>query len=323
MLKSQLQRETIPQFCPSLAEEKWHPLFPKNDTDMTLRSLEGTLYGVSSLTLRKTCGFFATLFTLPPPHLSETPEHLRTDELREPLDVYESDTVLSLILSLLCGLPIPPWGSINHAESVLNLAEKWDAPDPISTIRSTLFTIQFYTSDPLRLYAIARHFDWHNEAGAMRIHTLALNLRDPVHSDILARISSKHISSLLDLHQGRKETFKKLLNSPERFTTGNREPSYCTRCGTTKIDNSTWHAYKKVLLAEIERRPLGDTIGLLYGGLSDCAEARACWEARCNKKGCGGLCYDRCTTLKQIRNCVSSLWTLVEDSRAVFGPAMY
>lgn len=161
------------------------------------------------------------MFTLPPLP-SKTPENSRTEELREPLDVYESDSVLPLILSLLFGLPIPPWESFEQAEAVLTVAEKWDAPDTLSSIRSTLFVLRFCDSDPLRLYAIARHFGWDQEARAMPLYTLTLNLHDPAHSHILTSISSKYISPLLDLHRKRKEMFKALLDSPERFTAGNR-----------------------------------------------------------------------------------------------------
>lgn len=209
-------------------ETKWHPLFLLNDTDITLRSLEGTLYGVHSSVLRSTCGFFATMFTLPQPIIpfsknqeqSLYPEDTR---YREPLDVYESDTTLPLILSLIINPhKIPQWENLDQAENILTIAEKWDANEIIEKIRPTLFGLHFCKHDPLRLYAIARHFDWHSEAREMPLHTFALDLRDSVYSNTLARISSKYLMPLLDLHERRKEAFRKLLNSPQRFTAGNR-----------------------------------------------------------------------------------------------------
>lgn len=277
------------------------PVFPLSNADMTLCSLEGTSYGVHSHILRDTCGLFATMFTLPSPKAYES------------LCIYESDAVLQTILYLLSGHHRSSWDSLDQAESVLIVAEKWDAPVVIERIRPTLFTPRFCDADPLRLYAIARHFDWDREARALSLHILALDLRDPIHQNTLASISSKHLKPLFDLRRSRKETLEKMLNSTERFIVGNSTEFYCIRCGCMiAADETTWHTYKKLLLVEFERRPLGDTLGVLSGGLSDCPEARACWEAKCSR--CSGFKYDRDTTLRQIQNCISILSAKIEEN---------
>lgn len=61
------------------------------------------------------------------------------------------------------------------------------------------------------------------------------------------------------------------------------------------------------MFLEMERRPLGDTLGVVVGETADWPEARACWEARCTKPDCGGLNYDRVATLRQIQACVALL----------------
>jgi hypothetical protein len=218
-----LQRDLT---APNTDWTEYHPYFPITDeTDMSLRSFEGTLYAVRSLVLRTSSRFFDTMFTLPQPLLNlETPLVL---------DVYESDTTLPIILSLLIGSTPSPqtwYNCLNQVENVLVVAEKWEAPDLIEQIRSILFNTHSpppkddhdHDATSLRLYAIARHFEWHDEAQKIVPHTLTLDLRNPRYSTLLSRISSKYLVPLMDLHQRRKEMFRTSLDSPQRFTAGDR-----------------------------------------------------------------------------------------------------
>lgn len=66
------------------------------------------------------------------------------------------------------------------------------------------------------------------------------------------------------------------------------------------------------MFLEIEKRPLGDTLGLTMGAVAEWPVAKACWEAKCSKEGCGGLNYDRVATLRQIRACIALLPTTIE-----------
>lgn len=89
-------------------------------------------------------------------------------------------------------------------------------------------------------------------------------------------------------------------------------PYHCSRCGVTQLDNYTWRELKNAMFLEIDRRPLGDTLGLVVGETAEWPEAKACWEAKCKMEGCGGLNYDRVATLRQIRNCVDLLPSTIE-----------
>lgn len=70
--------------------------------------------------------------------------------------------------------------------------------------------------------------------------------------------------------------------------------------------------FKNAMFLEIEKRPLGDTLGVVAGETADWPEAKACWESQCSKPDCGGLNYDRIATLRQIRTCISLLPTTIE-----------
>ncbi|KAF8660103.1 hypothetical protein AX16_001661 [Volvariella volvacea WC 439] len=315
---------------PSYSPPKYHPLFDDPDADVVLRSLEGTLYCVHSYILRNASGLFSTMFELPQPlkHGIEmgcfsAPE----------IAVYEPDSVLERLLRMVCGLAVPLWESYDDVERVLAIAEKWDAPGPIAIIRSALMSPKFLKADPLRLYALARHFGWKEQAKLAATESLTMALHDPEHTAQLERLSSKDLLPLLNLHRRRRDMFKELVDSPERFTAGNRcvravddslgrahrsvdpfsSPYHCSRCGVTQLDNHTWRELKNVMFVEMDRRPLGDTLGIMAGIGPEWPEALACWEAKCKKEGCGGLNYDRVATIRQIRNCIDLLPITIED----------
>lgn len=206
-----------------IRSQKYHPDFSLPDADIILRSLEGTLYRVHSYTLRTTSGLFYTMFNLPQPMKIAEHDVRGSRGLRlEEIPIYEPDFVLERILRLICGLPVPPWESYDVLECVLTVAEKWDTPGPITIIRAALTSPQFLDSDPLRLYAIATHFEWKEEAKIASKKTLKLDLHDASYAPMLEGLASKDLLSLLNLHRRRRDKFKELLDSPERFAAGNR-----------------------------------------------------------------------------------------------------
>lgn len=202
----------------------YHPHFASPDADIALRSLEGTLYRVHSYILRTTSGLFDTMFHLPQPRrcISAAEKRPKNEPETVEIPVFEPDFVLERLLALLCGLPVPKWDTYDDVERVLTVAEKWDTPGPITSIRSALTSPHFLTSDPLRLYALAKHFEWDEEAKLASTQTLRLNLHDPSHAPALSRLSSKDLLPLYNLHRKRRDQFRTLIDSPERFAAGNR-----------------------------------------------------------------------------------------------------
>lgn len=285
---------------PSLSPRSpYHPSFTSEDADITLCSVEGTLYRMHSFTLRNTSGLFRTMFSLPQPN-PPPPDSYE-------IPVYEPSMTLTPLLLLLSGLPLPIhiYKSFSRLSSILDLAEKWDTPGPIEIIRSAITSPSFLSSYPLDIYIIASHFGWETEAKIASKHTLTLPiLSSNEHQRILERTSRKHRTPLLELHRSRTDGFKILLDSPERFAAGNSSTAFhCTRCSDTLLDNSTWIALKAVIFREMELRPLGDTV-VRKLDMAQWDEAEACWNARCVKDSCGGLNYDRVATIRQIRNCL-------------------
>jgi hypothetical protein len=151
------------------------------------------------------------------------------------LDVYENDFPVQTILCLMSGIPVSKWETINAFECVLQLAEKWDTPGPIQSLRTALTAHGFIESHPLRCYRLATHFNWRAEAKLASTHSLTLDIFEPIHRNTLAQLSPKDLLLLLSLHHKRQIMFRELLHCPERFVTGNRRVlaaafiiDYCT-----------------------------------------------------------------------------------------------
>ncbi|KAJ7452903.1 hypothetical protein FB451DRAFT_1521025 [Mycena latifolia] len=285
------------------APPAYHSAFSSAEADIVLESSDGILYRIDSYTLRTTSGLFSTILSLPAP---------KGGHSAEPIALHEPAAAAEPLLRLMCGLNTPPWRSFDELESILLLAERWDAPGPITYLRTALDAPKWAVAHPLRLYALATHFGWRAEAQRASTATLSLDLFAPAHADALGRLPAPALLALLHLHRARRDTLRTLLNSPDRFLAGNGEPFQCSACAVTPLDNRTWRALKARLVREMEVAPRGDELGVAVGGMCEWSEARACWAAVCAKPGCGTANYDRVATLKQIRACVDSLPVAVD-----------
>lgn len=78
----------------------------------------------------------------------------------------------------------------------------------------------------------------------------------------------------------------------------------CIQCNTL-IEYHTWRELKYKIVLEMDKRPAGDTI--INTGLINWPEAKACWKAKCTKKDCGRLLYDKEETLRVIKQCIEEL----------------
>ena len=209
-------------------KSSYHPLFSYPDGDVVLRSIEGTLYRLHSYTLRRSSGLFDTMFSLPQPktcRLSHNHHYSTSGDARlypDILDVYEADFPMEEVLKLIYGILTPLRSSFYEIEVILSLAEKWDTKGPIASLRSAFSSPQFIDQCPIRCYALSRHYGWDYEARLASTRTLSLNLCDPNHACSLDQLSSKDLAPLLNLHRRRRDIFRQLLNSPERFPAGNR-----------------------------------------------------------------------------------------------------
>ncbi|KAJ7859461.1 hypothetical protein B0H14DRAFT_2746430 [Mycena olivaceomarginata] len=201
------------------------------------------------------------------------------------IPVGEKDLVLERVLRMMCGLELPRWTSFD---------EKWDTPGPLSVVR-TAITAPLFADDPLR-----------RESAAVLPHTLKLQLLSGSHDDVLCRLSSRGLLSLISFHDRCKTRFRDALDGTDLFAAGNEEPRQCG-VGNGE-DNLPWRALKAKLLSEFDRRPLGDHILVDMAGWP---ESALCWGAKC---ACGSLYYDQVSTVGNIKESIKNAIDPAEDA---------
>ncbi|KAJ3511738.1 hypothetical protein NLJ89_g3924 [Agrocybe chaxingu] len=275
----------------SLLALNYHPDFASTDGNVVLAAKDAKLYfRVHAFTLKTASGFFRTMFALPQ-HGNPPSDVVYLDE---------DAVVLAGLLRMLCGLSFPEIPSLEMLQSLLFAAEKYDMPGPMSLMRMYLLT-QSLGLDPIRLYALARRYEWDHESKVLSSDTLALNLFDEKHHPSLRTLSTEALLDLIVLHRSRRDGLQKCLNEAP-FVTG--DPSTCIQCHAL-ITNETWRELKHRIVAEMDERPLGDTV--LDLGLSTWPEAIACWRAACRTETCKRLLYDKTETIRVVKECIEGL----------------
>ncbi|EIN12032.1 hypothetical protein PUNSTDRAFT_112000 [Punctularia strigosozonata HHB-11173 SS5] len=280
----------------------YHPLFASPEADVILGSKDGLAsqcFRVHSFTLKITSGWFRTMFTLPQTTSSLPPS---SDPEKDIIFLDEDQSTVEGILRMVCGLPIPNLSSYDSIEPLLYAAEKYDMPGPLSIIRMLVMT-PAVIDDPLRLYAVACRYGWEHEAKHASKQSLSLNLHAPEHRDQLRKLSTDSLMNLFDLHYRRREELKRMLDDPP-FVNAADPHIICSMCDYN-VDYHTWRELKYAIAAEMDVRPLGDTV--LSHGLTEWPAAKACWNAKCANGDCARLLYDKGETLRLIKECMDKL----------------
>jgi len=202
---------------------------------------------------------------------------------------------------MISGLAIQPLSSFDVVDSLLFAAEKYDMAGPVSLVRIAVLTPPL-ADQPLRLYAAASRCGWAEEAKVASERTLSMNLWQEDNWEMLNKIDVRSALALLKLHRSRREELQRKLNE-HPFV--NAYPlSYCSRC-RRQTDHHAWRELKQRVVTELDSRPSGDTV--MENGLTEWAEAKACWEAKCPHADCAIVQYDKTETMRLIRECIAGL----------------
>ncbi|KAG9316172.1 hypothetical protein JVU11DRAFT_2192 [Chiua virens] len=299
---------------PLKVEPTTHSAFDSPDADVVLVSRDLVRFRMHSFTLKTTSGWFRSLFSLPRPSTS-SPEitsavadgserrSVLNPSIANPETIHldEDSTTLELLFRMISGLPIEPVTSFDTVDALLFATEKYEMPGPTSLVRIAVLTPPL-ADQPLRLYAAASRCGWTEEAKVASQRTLSINLWQDENWEMLAKIDVRSALILLKLHRSRKEELRKKLDE-HPFVNAN-PASYCSRC-RRQTDHHAWRELKHRLITEMDHRPSGDTIVDI--GLTEWAEAKACWEAKCPHTDCAIVQYDKTETMRLIRECIESL----------------
>ncbi|KAG1781147.1 hypothetical protein EV702DRAFT_1074314 [Suillus placidus] len=269
----------------------YHPLFGSPDADVVFRSSEGTYYRLHSFVLRTTSGFFRSMLSLSG---SGSSPDLSSDA--SPIGLEEKDGVLARFFTMISGMEIPQWDTLDEIEDVLHAAEKYDTPGPISIIRSAITSPRFML-DPLRVYAIAARYKWEEVLQHAAEACLAIPIHQQEYIPVLKRIPTDDLLRLIDLRRERRDAFIHAIDNEVQFTSG------CSRdkcaCGRT-TDHHPWYALKLSVYMEMDERPIVRNMNDL-----DWEVAKKCWSHKCTY--CGRLVYNQIATMECIRPCVDGL----------------
>ncbi|KAH6914209.1 hypothetical protein BKA70DRAFT_1182223 [Coprinopsis sp. MPI-PUGE-AT-0042] len=273
---------------PSAYDGEYHAGFCDDDADIILASKDcKVLFRTHSYTLKRTSGFFRSMFTLP-----------YSKSCSEVIYTNDEAIVLEHLLRMVGGLPLLPiTGDV--VESLLHAAEAYEMPGPISIIRLAV-TSSPLADDSLRMYTICSRYEWEEELRFFSTRSLVFNLHDSSHFDVLQRLSSHALLRLFAFHRSRRERLRSRLNEPP-FVTGGA--AVCIQC-QARIEYQTWRELKYRIIFEIDERPLGDTIG---HGLNLWPEAIACWQAHCPNTQCQRRLYDKSESFRAIQQCIDEL----------------
>ncbi|CAL1709721.1 unnamed protein product [Somion occarium] len=155
-----------------------NPMFADEAADIALLSKDNMTFRMCSNVLWTTSGWFRTLLTLPQ-------AATRTESVdQSPIHLDEPSDVVTGLFETISGIGLPKLDTLEYAEALLNAAEKYDMPGPPAIIRK-LVTQPPLILQPLRVYAIAVHWGWHEEIKIATSHTLTLDLCNP---DILKQV---------------------------------------------------------------------------------------------------------------------------------------
>ncbi|KAI0704879.1 hypothetical protein BC835DRAFT_705455 [Cytidiella melzeri] len=305
MSESQTEEEINKTTTPSNV----HPSFNDADTDITLTSLEGTIFHVQSSTLSLASGWFRTLFALP-----QNPSQHPPAGTAETISVTESTSVLAALLSIITWQPVPTLDKIDFIENLLVAGEKYEMPTVVSIMRLAVMTSQLLDVHPIRIYGIAASRGWIAEAKLASTKTIGLDLLSSECIQDLRTVDSLHMTNLMLLHRRRRDMFCAALASNSNVFVINPVFMKAKDCS---LPHSVAHCvrqsqmHKSMWWGNVERLPTALSKPIVHG-----AEMGEILEMTC--QGCHQKMYNKEATLKKLSEVVDSLPTAVEVCHAYY-----
>lgn len=233
----------------------YDPAFSEEDATIVLTSSDGVNYRLHPFTLRTTSGFFRDMISLPQKK-SDSAGDVKDIIQDEHIGLSEGSKVLGTLLSMISGLAVKKWESLDEMEEVLTAAQKYDMPGPLQTLRSAVsLPSPIFLQQPLRLYAIAVRHQWEEEARSASAHTLDLAIHDEEHTSVLEQVPSTYLLKLLRLHRSRRDKFKKYISRDNRCF----GIDVCASCSGGRQKTPLQQLAQK-LIWEMDRRPAGGVL---------------------------------------------------------------
>lgn len=277
-----------------------HHTFDDESADTILCSQDGVNFPVHSLTLKLASQWFRALFTLPQGH---TPA---ATVKAEPIRVSESSAVLADILGMISGQEVPQLHDIVHVASLLQAAEKYEMHGVMSVLRLALVSPPLLEKYPVRVYGLACHYGWMEEAKMALSKTIGLDLLSENVRPELHALDPAFLTKLMLLHRRRRDALRKQLDSSVFYA--NNIPGRCTGCQTL-VAHESWLRLKAAWMAAADHAPQD----LVSREILQSEELFALLNTTC--PSCHTPLYHGQSTMMNLRNILKELPTTVEVSR--------
>lgn len=254
------------------SSEHFHRRYNHEDGDVILSSSDKVKFRVHSFLLKANSSVFRDMLELARP----SDEAILVTEDSKTLDslldfVYPSDAP---------SLPKP--ATLKDAEVLVEVADKYNMPRVIASLRSIVLGGEKYRASPIALYVLACKWKWQDVAEVASTETLKFNLSEDFCLDKLRHLDGTDLCRLLKLHGHRKRQIVECLtpvNYEETLFGGDRRPHYANcfcmermqEVGVTdEIEESDWQKadaavaahqnLKDFISGSLDRRPLGDQL---------------------------------------------------------------
>ncbi|GJJ07282.1 hypothetical protein Clacol_001482 [Clathrus columnatus] len=227
------------------ATPSYSPEFSSSEADIVLQSCDGILFKVFGRILMEASPVFRDMMSIPNP----------SGELPRPLVLDEDAATLELGLKFLYPIPNPRITSFDVMKDVLKMADKYFLDCILHALKALLVAPPFIDKAPLRVYALACTYGFHEEAKIASRHCLKMDiLQEAELHEELSMISGRDLLRLIKLHQTRAAAILGILNGSS--------PSRCDGNGAYNVSGVPlwWLEFKTQAKEELQKRPLGDTI---------------------------------------------------------------
>ncbi|EJD50664.1 hypothetical protein AURDEDRAFT_112244 [Auricularia subglabra TFB-10046 SS5] len=249
------------------SESWYHPDF-SDEGDVVLQTPAGVQFRIEASILRRSSGFFSTMFASAQPDPS--PGELQT------IRVEEDEKTLDVLLKIASGRYVPfteQLVDMADIERVAHAADKYDMAAALALVR-LLMHAPVAKAMPLHRYALASRYGWEDIRADAAADSLSVDIdfADVPPMDML------HLTRLLTLRQRRVTAFAAALHDPQgNFSSGNR--GTCSAASHPLDKPTPWENLKRSMILDITHNPSGTTV------LSDEACNRAVEKATCPKCG--------------------------------------
>jgi len=176
--------------------------FDAPDADAVLRSSDGKEYRVHRLILSLASPVFQGMFGLPQP--TDPPSQLPT------IDVPESADILQPFIQYLYPCSPPKISDISMWAALYVIADKYGAEGIMDPLRDMLIP-RFFEASPLRVYTLASHWGFEEEAKIASTRTLTIDVLKDFPQEDAELMGGGACRRLYLLHFNRREAARALV----------------------------------------------------------------------------------------------------------------